>query len=46
MVPIMSLVNPLVLSTVIVFVRKGVAVSILTTLPPHEAVRFARTLAP
>lgn len=31
-------------STVIVFVKKGVAVSILTTLPSQEAVRFARTL--
>jgi hypothetical protein len=33
-------------ATVIVFVKKGVAVSILTTLPSHEAVRFARTFAP
>jgi len=32
-------------STVIVFVRKGVAVSILTNLPSQEAVRFARSLA-
>ena len=31
-------------STVIVFVKKGVAVSILTTLPSQEAVKFAATL--
>jgi hypothetical protein len=29
---------------VIVFARSGVAVSVVTNLPPHEAVAFARTL--